>query len=194
MNSEGRRVIVWDVDDVLNTLMREWFLEFRQQRNECSVDYDGLTMNPPHELIGIASTEYLRSLDSFRSRRYASLPPHPGVLDWFREHGRRAEHIALTAIPRAYAHLSAAWVTTHFGDWIRTFGFVPSPRSGSAEEIMTKRDYLHWLGGGDILVDDRQENVQGLPGTIEPVLVPQPWNRSTYGTVAEALSRVRTLL
>lgn len=195
MNDAGRPVVIWDVDDVLNELMREWFDAFALARKPRVEGFTGLHRNPPHELLGLSQAEYLASLDSFRASRYAALTPRSEVLAWFRQHGRGADHVVLSAVPQAFAHVSAAWVFAHFGEWVRTFSFVPSPRPGSDEAPVTKRQYLQWLGKGDILVEDRQENADDAAGLgLATVVVPQPWNRSPHATLTDALTRVRTLM
>jgi len=44
------KAIMWDVDDVLNDLMGEWFrTRWIPLHPQCPVDYLGITVNPPHE-------------------------------------------------------------------------------------------------------------------------------------------------
>ena len=45
--------VFWDVDDVLNDLMKEW-LDFYRLTSGIKMDYDQLTANPPHKLFGIS--------------------------------------------------------------------------------------------------------------------------------------------
>jgi hypothetical protein len=190
--------VIWDVDDVLNQLMRAWFDEWwRPRHQDCQHRFVDLSANPPHQILGIALETYLSSLDAFREERFGTLVPRPELVGWFAAHGDRAHHVALTAVPRAFAHLSGAWVMKHFGDWIRTFAFVPAPRgrSGVAGQRVTKAEYLEWLGQGDVFVDDRDENVAaarvlGLHG----VVVPQPWNRSSDNSINEALQALTAVL
>ena len=60
-------LIVWDIDDVLNDLMRAWFeLHWRPRHPECSLHYSQLRENPPQRVLGISESEYLSSLDEFR--------------------------------------------------------------------------------------------------------------------------------
>ena len=120
--------IVWDVDDVLNNLMRTWFEEaWRPSHPACTVAYDQLRANPPHEVLDVTKSEYLASLDAFRdSGRAAALAPHPAILEWLAAHGHRYRHMALTARPLASAGSAADWVFRHFGNYIRCYGVVPS--------------------------------------------------------------------
>jgi hypothetical protein len=175
------QTIVWDVDDVLNELMKNWYeRKWLPEHPLCAVRYEALTQNPPHELLGAGREEYLQSLDAFRlSDEGRQLPPGEEVMDWFRTHGHRFRHIALTATPIECAPHSAAWVIRNFGNWIRTFAFVPSQRRndrGPAYD-MTKKDYLAWWGKADVLVDDNPGHVEAAKQLgIHALLVPQPWN------------------
>src|SRR5262249_9539730 len=125
--------IVWDVDDVLNDLMQDWFEGVgRALAARPGGAYSDLTSNPPHEALGVSREAYLASLDRFREKDYGSVAPMPESLSWFSRHGHRAHHVALTAVPLAAAHLSAEWVVRHYGQWIRTFAFAPSRGAGPA--------------------------------------------------------------
>lgn len=189
-------VIIWDVDDVLNDLMRSWLHEWWIPGSPSRMQkYDDLTENPPHRVLGVSLPEYLESLDTFRTARFATLSPRPEVLSWFAEYGCRAHHVALTAVPQPYAELSAAWVFRHFAPWIRTFAFVPARAEQSASfGWVTKGEYVKWLGQGDVLIDDRESNVLeakslGLTGFVAP----QPWNAyrgSSLQLVLQELSAV----
>lgn len=174
------KTIVWDVDDVLNDLMRAWFKEsWRPAHETCRITYDDLLANPPHELLGITLTEYQLSLDAFRRDRLESLPPISDAIDWFQRHGHKACHAALTAVPLWAAPLSAAWVMRHFGGWMRSFNVVPSRRAGDepASHAATKKEFLEWWGKADVLVEDSPANLAGAEELgIQTVLVPRPWN------------------
>src|SRR3989442_13945880 len=104
--------IAWDVDDVLNDLMRVWFTEIWQPAHpECGLCYDGIVENPPDRVLGIERSEYLQSLDVFRaSERARSLAPNGAVLDWLERNGAKCRHIALTARPIASVAHAAEWV------------------------------------------------------------------------------------
>lgn len=188
--------IVWDVDDVLNDLMYQWFTSgWRVERPECMVEYSDLVENPPHVILGVEKQTYLASLDVFRcSSQGINLTPNPQVLEWFREHGARFRHIALTARPLETAPDVAHWVMKHFGTWIRCFGIVPSRDIAGVPKYDTgKGDFLRWIGAGDVLVDDTVENLnQAKAAGLQTIAFPQPWNRSTE-TVASVLNQLAVL-
>jgi hypothetical protein len=191
------KTIVWDVDDVLNDLMRSWFEDWVSSKGtHCLLTYEQLICNPPHELLGISSSEYLASLDDFRlSGKAAKLQPVAEVFEWFCRHGHRFHNVALTATPLYASPVSAEWVMRNFGQWIRSFNVIPSPRLGieATQYHITKADFLDWWGKGDILLDDSEENVAGaLISGIHAVLIPRPWNHSAQ-TMTEALTELTEL-
>jgi hypothetical protein len=182
--------IVWDVDDVLNDLMTQWFhLGWKAEHPECTLSFDDLRHNPPDKVLGIEREEYLVSMDRFRvTEKGLNLSPNPEILAWFIEQGQQFRHIALTARPLETAPDVAAWVMRHFGAWIRCFGVVPSRASGNQPIYdRSKIDFLKWLQCGDVLVDDADENVQDaeLLG-MRTFQIAQPWNKSTLTTAALA--------
>jgi hypothetical protein len=188
--------IVWDVDDVLNDLMRVWLeTAWLAAHRECHVRYEGLHENPPHRLIGASVGEYLASLDEFRRKGMEILQPLGEAEAWFKAHGARYRHLALTAVPLCCAPLSAAWVVRHFGRWIRDFHFVPSARTGESLPTYegSKLDFLKWWGKGDVLVDDGREITEAA-GTLgmKALLMPRPWNHG-QGTVAGVFQQLEKL-
>jgi hypothetical protein len=192
------RIVVWDVDDVLNDLMRAWLDNVWTPAHPAQVvPYEDLGENPPHTLLGINSGEYLSSLDEFRlSTRYAQQAPNPDILDWLREHGGRCRHIALTATSLRTAPTTAAWVLRHFGRWIREFAFIPAPRAG--EDLPTydvdKGAWLARLGTSAILVDDSPQNVAAATAAGAVALCwPRPWN-GCGASVAETLHALTRLI
>ncbi|MBT4512989.1 MAG: hypothetical protein HOC20_12390 [Chloroflexi bacterium] len=191
------KTIAWDVDDVLNDLMRSWFDDsWRPSHLDCLLDYDGIVENPPHELLCVSMSEYLISLDSFRfSEAIRKMRPVPEVITWFHQHGERFRHIALTATPLRAAPLSSAWVMHHFGKWIRSFNVIPSKRQSEQIPIydQSKEEFLRWFGRVDILVDDSPVNVaEAQTLGIQAILLPRPWNQSPL-TLVEALNVLATL-
>ena len=180
--------IVWDVDDVLNDLMQQWFHHaWKSEHPECTLTFDDLAHNPPHEVLGSNRQEYLISMDGFRNTdRGRKLDPNPEILAWFVEHGSEFRHIALTARPLETAPDVAAWVLRHFGSWIRCFGVVPSrPMDGAPVYDRSKVEFLKWLRCGDILVDDADENIRDADTLgMQTFQVAQPWNVSTLTTAA----------
>lgn len=182
--------IAWDVDDVLNELMRTWFAtHWLPSHPACRIRFDDLSENPPDRVLLTTRAEYLASLDEFRlSAQARAMEPRPEFLGWFLEHGGRFRHMALTARPLEMVPPLAEWVFRHFGAWIRTFGYVPS-RSGEGQPRydLSKGEYLAWLGKADILVDDSLDNLrEAAQHGIRGILAPQPWNGSRR-TVREML-------
>jgi len=192
------KTIVWDVDDVLNDLMRGWFEQiWRAPHPSCTLNYGDIVKNPPCELLGIRQSDYLCSLDSFRQTDLARLQPVAETLNWFENHGHKCRHIALTSVPLNAAHLSGGWVMQHFGRWIRSFNIVPSPRDGdkAVDYDHTKKEFLNWWGKADFIVDDSEFNIDtarelGVTG----ILMPRPWNRNRQGCIKETLANLAKLI
>lgn len=175
------KTLAWDVDDVLNSLMRAWFDDLRtKSQREIKIGYDQLFENPPHELLGMTLNQYHVSIDEFRlSDRYERLEPNCEILNWFNAYGHYCRHMALTSVPLAAAPVSSAWVLKHFGKWIRTFAFVPSRRTDEKipEYDRSKADFIGWYGKIDILIDDNPEHIeQAAQIGIQGILITQPWN------------------
>jgi phosphoglycolate phosphatase-like HAD superfamily hydrolase len=183
--------IVWDVDDVLNDLMRSWFEgEWLPAHPECRLRYADITQNPPHRVLGISEPEYLASLDAFRlSDRARLMQPNRDVVAWLQRSGDRFRHLALTARPLHTVPPLAEWVFYHYGAYVRTFGVVPVRQEAHIPRYdQSKVEFLQWLSKADVLVDDNQENVRAASSIgVAGVLYPQPWNRSE-STVAGTLS------
>jgi len=180
--------IAWDVDDVLNNLTEAWLAA-----SHPDADYRALTANPPLEPLGLERDAYLASLDHFRATRFASLRPHAEVLAWFREHGHRARHVALSAVPRRFAPVSAEWTLAHFGDWIRTYSFIPSPRPDDAFPAYdtAKGAFLARTGLADALVDDSEANIREARSLgLAALIFPQPWNSARATPVRDLLDRL----
>lgn len=184
--------ITWDVDDVLNNLTEAWLAA-----NHPAAAYSALTTNPPLEPLGLERYAYLASLDHFRATRFASLRPNAEVLAWFREHGHRARHVALSAVPRRFAPVSAEWTLAHFGDWIRTYSFIPSPRPDDAFPAYdtAKGAFLARTGLADALVDDSEANIREARGLgLAALVFPQPWNSARATSVHVFLERLTQLV
>ena len=149
--------------------------------------------NPPHHLLGLSLQEYLASLDVFRlSGLYEQLEPLPEVLAWFSAQGAQYRHVALTRVPLAAAHVTAAWVLRHFGEWIRSFHFVPSFRAGKNPPVYDedKGDFLRYFGKADLLIDDTMENIEAANKVgVRTLVFPRPWNHSKM-TVEQTLAAI----
>ncbi len=187
---------VWDIDDVLNDLMRSWFTEeWLPGHPECHLTYSGLLENPPHRVLGIPKQEYLASLDKFRlSEKAQGMQPNASILGWLQSYGARHRHMALTARPLESIPCLAEWLFRHFGNYMRDFGVVPTRlQHGVPRYDSNKGDYLRWFGKADCLIDDSEENIAAAQSLgIGSVLYPQPWNRNAE-TVDETLRRLATL-
>lgn len=191
------KTIVWDVDDVLNELMKNWFeLAWLPYHPYCGISYGDISENPPHNILKISKKEYLDSLDQFRQSDFATnMEPVPSLKMWFDNHGKYFHHIALTATPLKTASKSAEWVIRHFGTWIRSFNFVPSKREQEQLPIFhpTKEYFLRWWGKADIVIDDNPVNLAEAETLgIQTVCMPQPWNHSRF-TPEEALEILTSL-
>lgn len=187
------KVIMWDVDDVLNDLMGDWFsLSWLPAHPNCTLKYSGMTKNPPHELLGVTKSEYLDSLDAFRQSSFKELKPLPEMLEWFSLYGNKAEHRVVTAVPTNASHYSAEWVFRHFGTWIHSFNIVPSPREGQEDHgVKSKSEYIRTFSRVDLVVEDNLDTIRSMKELgIETVTIPRPWN-SASGTLAESLRAMR---
>lgn len=179
--------IAWDVDDVLNDLMRCWFEAYYEGKN---ITYKDIIQNPPLNILDLSLTEYLYSLDKFRiSDEAFKMEPNEEILNWFQRNGKNFRHIALSATPINTAPVSAYWVTKHFGQWIQSYNFVPSKRDEieNYAHNQNKKDFLKWFEKADILVDDNIQNIKDAESIgIKGVLISKPWNTGGY-SVKEAL-------
>lgn len=178
--------LVWDVDDVLNDFMRCWLEQWWNPITGSHIQYNDLISNPPHDILGVSLDKYRKSIDAFRlSEKFETMEPNKYFQRWFQNHGHSYRHIALTAVPRQAASHSANWVFRHFGDWIRTFAFVPSKRRGERipEYDTSKNEYLKWLNNADVFIDDNESNIAGVNSeTAQCLIVSRPWNSSNTST------------
>jgi 5'(3')-deoxyribonucleotidase len=174
------KTIAWDVDDVLNNLTKRWLIYWKNNNPLCKISFNQLTENPPHKVINIPLKQYLKSLDKFRmSKNYMQLKPSKIMLNWFAQNGHKFRNIALTSVPFFAAPISANWVLKHFGNWIRTFHFVPSKRKN--EKILkydtNKIDFLNWIEKVDFIIDDKEDIIcKAKEFGIKAILFPAPWN------------------
>ena len=176
------KTIIWDVDDVLNDLMRLWLQDHQQKYpRKKELMLEDITRNPPHKFIGTTLEKYQDSLDRFRfSDAYETMRPNKEVMAWFKKNGKYARHMALSSVPLSAACLSSKWVLKNFGQWIRTYSFVPSLRKKLATipYDRTKADHLKWLNKKDIVfIDDNETNVlEARKLGIKSLIYPRPWN------------------
>ncbi len=192
------KTIAWDVDDVLNDLMRVWFEQkWKAEHKDCSLQYGEIRENPPHRQLGVGIDAYLCSLDAYRlSALYQQMTPVKEIMEWFARYGDSFRHIALTATPLVAASASAQWVFKHLGRWIRTFHFVPSKRAGQdiPEYDADKSGFLQWIAKVDVFVDDSPVNIKVAEDAgVRCVLWPKPWNASKL-TVSDALASMEKFL
>lgn len=185
--------IAWDVDDVLNDLMRSWFEDCWLHMNpSCDLVYDDLKENPPEKILGITRHEYLQSLDTYRlSGAYQTLVPCQHLLGWFQKYGHNANHIAVTAVPICTVHISSFWVLKYFGQWIRSFHFVPSNRTDyhTITYDRSKAELISRIGQVDILVEDNKKNAEDFRnmGGMS-ILIHTPWSET--GVKKEELLKI----
>lgn len=191
------KTIAWDVDDVLNDLMRVWFEDFwRPKHPQLELNYEAIKINPPQELLSVSKEEYLASLDDFRlSGLYAKLEPIGEVKEWFEINGAKYRHVALTRVPVAVSNISAMWVMKNFGKWIRSFHFIPSYRKGENPPVYdeSKGAYLNYFGKADLLIDDTMENIETAEkARVKTLVFPRPWNNSkmTINIMLDEILRV----
>jgi len=188
------KTIVWDIDDVLNDLTRSWFDSVWKRENpEMEMQYEQLTLNPPHELLGMSREAYQCSLDRFRlSSEATEMKPDSSVLNWFNKWGAEYRHIALTARPIKTVSPAVSWLMDNFGEWFEGFGFVPSRRLDEhpKQPDKKKRDFLAWLGKANYFIDDHVENIEGSDELgIRSFIAAQPWNGGNM-TVIEILETI----
>ena len=187
--------IVWDVDDVLNDLMRSWLERaWLPKHPECDMTYEGIVENPPNRLLKVSLEDYLSSLDAYRlTPDYIGMEPNKEVLAWFRKHGEKARHVILTAAPLASADISARWVIRNFGQWIRSFNFIPSKRKAMEipEYYKSKPEFIKWFGKADVFVEDTGKNIEGIEE--KSLLISRPWNKSK-DSMQEVLAKLTRIV
>ncbi|MBF0443314.1 MAG: hypothetical protein HQK54_15510 [Oligoflexales bacterium] len=186
------KVIVWDIDDVLNDLMNEWLVHaISSGEVRRSISYNNITSNPPHKILSMSLSDYHKSLDGFRkSEKAFNMKPTPEIFKWFQDKGENFCHIAVTARPISTAPQAAGWLFSHFGKWFRSFHFVPSQRDDeiSPSYHVSKGELISKIDNVSYFIDDSEENIETvLDKNIKRLLFPRPWNKSPY-SVSEILS------
>lgn len=189
--------VFWDVDDVLNDLMREW-LVYYCHGNGIKIDYNSLTSNPPHKLLGISIHEFRDSLDDFRlSENFSKMQPGPSVYKWFETNAANTRNIALTATSIKTAASSSSWVFKNYSTWIRTFHVVPSPRKNEVlpEYDRDKIEAMSRLSRSGILIDDNEDNIQkAVSSGYIGLLFPRPWNSNAGKSMEKFLNDLNKIL
>jgi 5'(3')-deoxyribonucleotidase len=173
-----KKIIVWDVDDVLNNLTRDFFHVYAlgYQKN---IKYEDLIKYDFYDILQMTKAEYLYELDRYRLFSYTLQNEH--ILNWFKKYGNNFYHIALTATPRKIASLSVKYVMEIFGNWIQAVNFVYSKRDddNSIEYFKSKGEWLKWFGKADFFIDDNEQNLEKAK-ELNPELTcycpKQPWN------------------
>ena len=193
MTDREKILLLWDVDDVLNRFMQLCCRRFPAERK---LDYADLTVNPPHELLGLGREEYLATLDACRPELYQE-GPRPEIRLFFERHGNEFRHAALSAVPMRFAPDSAQWVLRHFGAWIQTCVFIPSPRPDfrmRSQLFRSKGEAAAAFGPGAVLIDDSPANVADAEKHgCRTMLFPTPWNKSRDRSVADFLEELITI-
>lgn len=193
MSKGQKTLLAWDIDDVLNQFMRLCLPRFPSQRQ---LTYEELTVNPPYKLLGISKEQYLETLDASRAELY-KVPPRQEVLRFFEAYGERFHHTAISAVPLRFASGSAQWLLRHFGKWIQSFVFIPSPRTGVkmlSQQFHTKAEALKSFNADPILIDDAPSNVQDARGNgCKAMLFPAPWNENKDMKIDDFLDKLLEL-
>ena len=177
---DQRKLIVWDLDDVLNEFTRDWLqLAWKDEHPECESAYDDLHTNPPLQALGTTLPEYLESMSRFRlSIEGATSTPNWTVHEWFKEHGSRFRHTVLTARRGQSAVVADAWLKVNFGQWIDGIHSAPEarPQHFLSDIARKKADWIRH-SGATVFVDDSQLNMETAAAAgIRSLLFPQPWN------------------
>lgn len=186
-----KALIFWDVDDVLNNLMY-LCINSTAQTIKKGIKYSDLRHNPPLEELGCEREVFTQQLDLCRTLATETMAPRPELLCFFKNYGKYFRSAALTAAPITMAPLSSSWVLKHFGTWIHSVTFVPSPRKGvdTADSIFSsKAEAVIALGG--ILVDDSPHNVESVWASGgKAFYFPAPWNPNRNLSIHDFLQQL----
>ncbi len=107
--------IAWDIDDVINNLMREWFeKKWLVDHEDCPLSYNGLLENPPNKILGISLNKYLNSLDQFRhSKEYMMMKPMVQVEQWFHSYAASSAYCCSNSTATAIHCTLVNGIRTH---------------------------------------------------------------------------------
>jgi len=175
---------VWDVDDVLNPLMRDWLEYQKQLGSVCSkFEYADLINPDFSETLGWPRQKFLFALDEFRLKFQRRLEPNKLIKNWFRQNqAMNVKHVALTATPRTVSDVSRDWVSQNFGEFVDDFHLAPSARDTDLLPRKRKQDfYMEFKAEYRevIAIDDRPDNLNDARDAGISILCwPQPWNGS----------------
>ena len=193
MSKEQKTLLAWDIDDVLNEFMLHCLPRFPSKKR---LAYGELTFNPPYDLLGISKEQYLATLDASRADLYQK-PPRPEVIAFFTKHGGYFHHTAISAVPLRFASESAQWLLQHFGQWIQSFIFIPSPRQGmemKSQQFHTKSEALRAINRNVVLIDDNPANVLDAQSNgCNARLFPAPWNDNRNMNISDFLDKLLEL-
>ena len=183
-------ILVWDIDDVLNRFMFHCLHRFPTDKQ---LKYEDLAVMPPYGLLGISKEQYLATLDSCRPDLYKE-GPRPEIMRFFERHGADFHHVALSAAPVRFAPDSAQWLLRHFGRWIQSCIFIPSPRPGvtvQSQRFRSKGEALLSLGANAALIDDSPLNTADAEKNgCRTMLFPAPWNENRNMPVEDFLNEL----
>lgn len=176
--SRNSTILVWDVDDVLNSLTLKLLSNLGVLIDPENV---GNFSNPAEfvKSLGVEGDDYLAALDDIRRHSFLELQPSEAILTWFHEFGTQFNSMALTSTPLEFFPNSAKWVMTHFQPWIDGIGCTPSRRESDpvGTRYRTKAEYLARLGERYVLIDDSLTNLVDIdPDSGRGMLYPTPWN------------------
>lgn len=190
MTGKKKTLLVWDIDDVLNRFMFRCLSRFPTEKH---LEYEELTVMPPYGLLGISKEQYLATLDFCRPDLYKEAP-RCELLRFFERHGADFRHAALSAAPVRFAPDSAQWLLRHFGNWIQTCFFIPSPRPGvtiQSQGFKSKGEALLSLGTDAVLIDDSPLNTADAQKYgCRAMLFPAPWNDNRNMSIDEFLNEL----
>jgi 5'(3')-deoxyribonucleotidase len=184
-----RPLLIWDIDDVLNDLIR-LCISTTAQTIRPGIRFEDLQQNPPLQELGCSLDEYRSILDECRAEYLYDQPPRKEVLEFFQTWGDQFRSVTLSSAPVSTAHRSAEWVLRHFGRWIHGTIFVPSPRKHIPIGIplfASKAEAVSTLNG--ILIDDMPQNVEPVRAAGNKAFYfPAPWNENKNMSVEKFFS------
>lgn len=152
-------VILFDMDGVVVNIMENWLQEYNSETGD-DLTVDRITAWETHTF----AKEGTRIYDHmWREGFFNDAPPYPGALSGVKKIWDYGHEVYFASTP-----VASLWCAREKWNWVeRTF-----PEIGRRNVILT------WNKGmlrGDILVDDKPENLYEFMGTR--FLMDRPWNR-----------------